>query len=90
MRYGTFLGVTGNFDLPWLSSLVPLPEFQGAFLDRFPLAIPLPEWVSLTGQIPGGGLNLTTTVNPQTEYFHKKMNFVFLKNNLFWNFDVEN
>ena len=38
------------------------PKFPRTFLDRSSLAAPLPERVCWTGQIPGGGLNLTTTV----------------------------
>ena len=59
------------FTIHWLTVLVkfsPPPEFHRTFLDRSPLAAPSPDRVSWTGQIQGGGLNLTSTVslNPLT------------------------
>ena len=69
LHFNYYFGVirVAKINLPWLSNLVPPPEFHRGFLDRF-------RWHFLFGsrgtkkflgqvKFRGGGLNLTTTVN---------------------------
>ena len=50
------------FELTVVVNFSPPRESDRDFLDRSPLVTPLPEPVSWTGEIHGGGLRLTTTV----------------------------
>ena len=68
-----------------LDKFSPPPEFHRTFLDGSPLAAPLPEWVSWTGQIQGEGLNLTATVMPPDfveDFPHSFLQILYINSNV--------